>query len=306
MAKRLSFEEAMKGLPSENTDETKPQKRLSFNEAMGIEPETTVFGHVNEFSKGLGAGAVNLLETGAIGASALLPDEMEPTVREYIEEVADTAGSPFEGSGGYEDTLSRNFAEAGGSILPYFGLAALGPPGWIAAGALGIASGAGEARVRAEEAGATEDEIETATQLGSLVGASELIPVAKFARALKLAGPSKKVVTTDKNGRKVEVDIPDDLSDIYTRGKRIVANGSVEGLQEFAAETAQNLIAKGVYDPEQGVFTNTGEALGYGAGVGGLVQAITDMVLARKQRKAGGVEPKDPEKSPEDLIDDLT
>ena len=129
----------------------------------------------------------------------------------------------------------------------------------------------GEASERARAAGATEDERGLATFLGAGVGLSELIP-------LKVLGALRK-------GADESI-----VREALTRVKRAAIAGGAEGAQEAAAGVAQNLIQRGVYDPEQGAFTDTGEAFGYGAGVGGLVQGVLDLALP-KSRGRGDVNP---------------
>jgi hypothetical protein len=246
-------------------------------------PERGLFGYAKEIPKGIISGGLGLLETAAVGASALAPDEMEPGIRRSISSVADTLKSPFAASPGYEDTVLRKLSEAGGSTVPLYVMGALGGPAGIAgAVALTAGAGAGEARLRAEGAEATPEQIQTATQLGVGVGLSEMLPVARFTRALGRAGTGS----------------------IIDQGKRVLAQAGVEGVQEWAAGVSQNLIAKGVYDPEQGVFTDTGEDLGYGAGVGGIIQGITEMVVGRKVRRAGAQpsQVEDDKQTPDSLI----
>ena len=69
---------------------------------------------------------------------------------------------------------------------------------------------------------------------------------------------------------------------MLARGRRIAAEAGVEGLQEYGAAVAQNLIEQGIYNPEQGTFEGSGEAFGYGAGVGGFVQGIVEMIAPRR------------------------
>ena len=228
------------------------------------EPETTMLGGVGEFFKGVAPGAIGMVETAALGASALLDDETEAAAREKIKEIAGVAKKPFEAAPGYEESMGRKFGEALGSTAPFFALGPLGLAGRVAAGGLGAAAGAGEARERAREAGATADQLGAATGLGTLIGTTEILPVFKF---------------IDNLGKPL-------TDGIMSRVRRAAATGGAEGLQEATAQIAQNLVAKGIYDPETGVFTGSGEALGYGAGVGGLIQAITDMALGRRQAGA--------------------
>jgi hypothetical protein len=55
------------------------------------QPKTTFGGQVKEFGKGLVPGAVNLLESAATGASALLPEDLEKAAREKIASLAGAA-----------------------------------------------------------------------------------------------------------------------------------------------------------------------------------------------------------------------
>jgi hypothetical protein len=239
-------------------------RRLTELKTRKEEPEITFFGGVGEFFKGIPSGAIGMVETAALGASALLSDENEQAAREKIKEIAGVAKKPFEAAPGYEDSTSRKFSEALGSTAPFFLLGPAGVAGRVAAGGLGAAAGAGEARERAFEAGATAEERAAATGLGTLVGTTEILPVFKF---------------IDNLGKPL-------TDGIVSRLRRVAATGGAEGLQEASAQIAQNLIEKGIYNPEAGVFTGSGEALGYGAGVGGLIQALTDMALGRRQAKA--------------------
>jgi hypothetical protein len=231
-------------------------------------PETSTLGGIGEFFKGLAPGAIGLAESAALGASALLSDETEEAARAKIKELAGVARKPFEAAPGYEESTLRKFGEAAGSTIPFFALGPLGVAGRVGAAGLGSAAGAGEARERAFEAGATAGERAGATGLGTLVGATEILPVFKF---------------IDNLGKPL-------TDGIVSRLRRVAATGGAEGLQEASAQIAQNLIEKGIYNPEAGVFTGSGEALGYGAGVGGLIQALTDVALGRRQKKVARAE----------------
>ena len=61
-----------------------------------------------------------------------------------------------------------------------------------------------------------------------------------------------------------------------------LARGGVEGATEAAQKIAQNLIAKGVYDPSQPILAGSGEEGAYGAGVGALASLILDLTVGRK------------------------
>jgi hypothetical protein len=147
---------------------------LSGKEFISLLEGPTVLGQVGEAIKGIPAGAVGLVEQAAIGASALLPDDIEKGARETIASTATAARRPFEAAPGYEETVGRKLGEAGGSFVPFLATLPFGLPGVGAALGLGVGAGAGEARTRAEQEGATEEQRATATALGTIPGALEL------------------------------------------------------------------------------------------------------------------------------------
>ena len=212
----------------------------------------TVGGQAKEFFKGLIPGAVNLGESAVTGASALLPEEMEQGVRGYVGKKAEGVRKAFAPELGYEDTVSRKLGEAVGSTIPFFALGPLGVAGRVAAAGVGTAAGAGEARERAEEAGVKGDDRALATALGIGPGLLDTVaPQIKFAKNI-----------------------------IYTAMLR----GGVEGATEAAQKVSQNLIAKGIYKPDQPILADAGEEGAYGAGAGALSSFLLDAVLGRRAR----------------------
>jgi hypothetical protein len=224
--------------------------------------ETTVGGQAKEFFKGLAPGAINLVESAAIGASALLPEETEKAARTGIASLAGSAKKPFEAGAGYEDTVGRKFGEAAGSILPFLAAGPFGLAGRGIMAALGSGAGAGEARTRAEAGEATEGQRAGATALGAVVGISEM-----FAPARILGRISEPV----KDGAVSYV-------------KRALLAGGEEAAQEAASQAAQNLISKGIYKPEQAIIEGVGESAAYGGAVGALAQGLFDMALGRRAK----------------------
>lgn len=207
----------------------------------------TIGGQVKEFFKGLPTGFFNILESAGVGASALLPEDAEKAVRGFIRERADALRKPFAPAMGYEDTIGSKFGQAVGSVGPFI---ASGPLGWAGRTALGMAAGAGEARTAAEAKGASESERALATALGAPVGVFDL-----FIREFQIG---KSIVT------------------------RALASGGIEGATEAAQKIAQNMIAKGVYDPSQPILAGSGEEGAYGAGAGALVRFLLDAAVGRK------------------------
>jgi hypothetical protein len=237
---------------------------LSGKEFISLLEGPTVLGQVGEAIKGIPAGAVGLVEQAAIGASALLPDDMETGVRETIASTAAAARRPFEADPGYEETVGRKLGEAGGSFIPFLATLPFGLPGVGVALGLGVGAGAGEARTRAEQEGATEEQRATATALGTIPGALELFAPFRILRRI----PEGEVVSG------------------VERVKRAFIAGGEEGAQEAASAVAQNLIAREVYKPNQELIEGVGEQASYGAAVGAIAQGLFDLAIPGKQRGA--------------------
>jgi hypothetical protein len=133
-------------------------------------------------------------------------------------------------------------------------------------GGLGAASNAGEARLRAEAGGATEDERGLATLLGAGVGISEMFPIVRILDRL----PGKETLT------------------ILDQVKRAAAAGGEELAQEASAAVAQNLIERGVYNPDKDILQGAAEEGAYGFGVGAFIQGLTDLAIGRRVRGGAG------------------
>ncbi len=229
-------------------------------------PPTTIGGELVEVLKGLPRGAVGLLETAASGAAALLPDQAERELRGEITEFFQPAREALAPAAGYEESIGARAGEALGSTLPFLAAGPFGLAGRAAATGLGVAAGAGEARLRAEQEGGMEER-GTATALGALVGASEVLPIFRILDRL----PQKEALQ------------------VFDYVKRAAAAGGEEFAQEASANVAQNLIAKGLYKPDQEVFEGAAEEGAYGFGVGAFIQGLTDLAMGRRVR--GGVAP---------------
>jgi len=227
-----------------------------------LTPEPTVMGQVGEAVKGIIPGAIGLLETGITGAAAILPEEAEQAVRAKTKEIATAAKKPFEAAPGYEETVGRKLGEAIGSTVPFLPLGALGLAGRAGAVGLGTAAGAGEARTRAEAEGATEGERAAATGFGIIPGAAEAFAPLRILGRLgdDIVGGGVQIV------------------------KRAAAAGGEEAAQEAASAFAQNLIAKGIYKPEQELIEGLGEQAAYGGATGAIVQGLLDLAIGRRAR----------------------
>ena len=218
---------------------------------------------LQEIPKGIASGAVGMTESAALGAATLLDEEAETGVRDSIKEFVDPIQEYLAPDAGLEDTVTRKFSEALGSFVPLAASGFIPVVGLPVAAGMGVTAGAGEASERAREAGATEDERSTAAGFGSLVGATEVLPVGRLVNRCR---------------KGVGDEVAAEAEGYITRAFKAAGE---EGAQEAAATVAQNLIAKNIYDPTTGVFTGSGEAFGYGAGVGGFVQGLLDLVVGR-------------------------
>jgi hypothetical protein len=237
-------------------------------------PERTIGGYAKEALKGLIPGAAGLAETAITGAAALLPEEAEQAVRERVSGVVEPIRETFAAAPGYEDTAVRKLSEAVGSTLPFLPLGALGAAGRAAAVGLGVGAGAGESRQRAEQEGATEEERGLATALGTVPGALEAYAPIQILRRLGFGDEAVK-----------------EVAGFVPALRRAAQAGGEEGLMEASSQVLQNLIAKGVYAPDEAVLGGVGEAAALGGGAGAIVSAIADLALGRRLRGRGAEEP---------------
>ena len=222
----------------------------------------TVGGQFKEFAKGLVPGAIGLAESAGTGLSSLLPDEQERSARKAISSLAASARTPFEATPGYEETVGRKLGESVGSVAPFLAMGPLGVAGRVGMAGLGVGAGAGEARVRAEQGEASADQRGLATALGSVVGATEMFAPARILG--RLAAPVQ--------------------AGAVAAVKRALTAGGEEAAQEAASQVAQNLIAKGIYKPEQAVIEQVGESAAYGGATGALVQGLLDLAIGRRAK----------------------
>jgi len=203
---------------------------------------------LEEFLKGLGGGAAGLLESAALGAITPFAEETESKLREKIQDFADPVQEFFAPDAGSEDLVGRKLGEGVGSFLGILGSAAIPVGGLPLAGSLAVGAGAGEASERAREGQATEGERGLASLLGAGVGATELIsPISILNKFRKAVGGEA-------------------ADGIVASAKRIAQEAGLEGAQEFIAGVGQNLIEKGIYNPDRGAFQGTGEQIGRASG----------------------------------------
>ena len=243
-------------------------------------PERTLGGYAKETGKGLLAGAAGLLEAAAIGATPILRDELEAGAREAIGGVGASVQEALAPGRAYEDSTYLDVVRGAGSALPFVATGFLGGAGLAAGVATGAAAGSGEAIQRAEAAGATERQIKQAGRAGLLPGLGETLVPFAIGKTIKAARVAKKGLENAIG------EAP--ATDVLARLRRVSGAAGGEGLQEASAQVAQNLIAQNIYDPESGTFIGTGESLGIGAGVGGLIAALAELAIRDRGPRTTG------------------
>ncbi len=225
----------------------------------------TVGDYFGEIPKGLIGGAAGMVESGALGLAALLPEGAEDVVRDGIKAVGGAVQDYVVPDFNLEESIPRKVSEATGSFLGLAGTTMLNP---IAGAGLAVSAGAGEASERARAEDASVEDRSLAAVLGIIPGALELLPI-KFLSVINKA--QKKNIT-----------------DALTR---IVEQGGIEAGQEAVSSIAQNLIAREVYKPEQSLVEGTGEEAALGGTVGAIIQGTLELVTPRTRGgTTGGVD----------------
>ena len=239
------------------------QQELAGNIARSRRP--TFGDYLGEVPKGLIGGAAGMVETGALGLAALLPEGAEDVVRDGIKAVGGAVQDYVVPDFNLEESIPRKVSEATGSFVGLAATTALNVPAGVG---LAVAAGAGEASERARAEGASVEDRNLSALLGIIPGALELLPI-KFLSVINKAQKQK---------------ITDALA-------RIVEQGGIEAGQEAVSSVAQNLIAREVYKPEQSLVEGTGEEAALGGTVGAIIQGTLELVTPRTRGgTTGGVD----------------
>ena len=152
----------------------------------------------------------------------------------------------------------------------------------------------GEAADRAREAKVSEGKVYAARLLGLPIGALEGISNSRF---LTSFGAS----FTKKVGESIATQLPAaTLSKLQMTALEVLKSSGVEGLEEWSQNTAQNLVAKGLYKPDQELFQGSGEAAMLGALTGGIFDISTRAVRSAIDRSSKGISESKPI-TPEDI-----
>lgn len=154
----------------------------------------------------------------------------------------------------FDDRFISKLAEGGGNMAGF--VATTLATGILGGAGVGSALNTSAQYRRAIQDGATEEQAKATAYIGSVVGASEILPIAGALRLLP--SPARTRVTQALGQR---------LSNAFvTAGE--------EGLQEAMAEIANNATVKGIYKPDQDVWEGAGESALIGAILGGGMGAV--------------------------------
>ena len=191
-----------------------------------------------------------------------------------------------------EATTAESIAGAGGSLAGFLvpglgaarlakglgaGVSAARAAGSVAGGVQGSALGASQqAQRQMQREAETGQEISDAdrlasSRLGGAIGVSEIIPLRRF------FGPIEAILA------KVPLSKAGEVGETLKRGfARAVRSGTEEGAQEALAQTAQNLVEQGYYNPDLDVTEGLLSSAVAGGGAGATLDVILQLAAGRK------------------------
>jgi hypothetical protein len=241
--------------------------------------------------KGFGAGAVDTVESAALGGATIAGEETETELRDSIQDVAKNLRPDVDPNSTW-GKIAGGLGSAAAFIAPAILAAATLPAtaatvvGTGIAGVLGLSAAAGEASERARAADASvEDRVSAAAIYNPYVaaaGAIEILPLGRFVKAIHVPFISDLV---NKVG-------PDVASAASNRVTRALASGGVEAAQEVVSEVLQNLNEKYGYNPDKSVFIDAGlvESGEIGFTTGFILDALSGRRISKSDKKLGTVD----------------
>jgi len=269
--------------------------------------ERTLVGSVSEFGKGIargftgsflsaGEGLAELADAGAnfVGLDDLIDsgdeNELVRLAREGREAIDSSA---LGGDVAYRDQWFTKFGEGVGSLASFFtpagavklaGLAGKAASGAQLAGGLTLAGGAGAGEqaqriqaARDQGLDVSEAQEDASIGFGTLVGFSELAPVAGLLRKISRTAPKQ---------------VQDNIKSRLLSGLK---SGGFEGLQEVTANIAQNAIERGIYNENLAVDDSIAGLLKsdeftVGAASGFVADMVLTSIALRRNRYASQAE----------------
>jgi hypothetical protein len=169
--------------------------------------------------------------------------------------------------------------------------------------ALGAAGSADEANRRAQAAGATEEEIRTATLWGGAAGLPDAIPVGRILglgpRFLMAAAGGKLGVLTRQRAMGLIPDdatyyrklaqIKDESKFLLRYAKEVAIDAGLEGSQEALQAISQNLIERYIYNPDQPIVDMASIEEGLYGGSAGMIMSLITSPFKVRGNPAGNV-----------------
>ena len=288
-------------MPAPRAESTEEEESLLLDTAKGIA----------QFGIGIPRGVVGLGEGVGIGLAALLPEEQELAVRDYVKRQAESAREAITPEFYDPEDISSKVGEVLGGTIPFFPAAGAGAlagraiaaragasrlAGTAAGGAAGAATlgspaGTAEALERARAQGIPESELTGIAAAGAATGLLEgALPLA-MGRLGRLATDPKIRAALDKLS-------PQELDSVRENLGVFAANAAksfgIEGSQEFVTAALQNAIAQS-YDPEQDIIDMGAlEEATLGGTAGAIISAVADIALPGRGRgRSAPYDPKD-------------
>ena len=291
--------------PDEVVDRT--VKEFLQGESDPYADERTIGGSAAEFGKGIARGftgsflsaAEGLAEladagTNFVGLDDLIDSGDENELVRLAREGRDAIDSSVLGGDiAYQDQWSTKFGEGIGSLASFFtpagavklaGLAGKAKKLTTLGGGLTLAGGAGAGdqaqRIQAardQGLDVSEAQEDASIGFGTLVGFSELAPVAGLLRKISKSAPKA---------------MQDNIKSRLLSGLK---SGGFEGLQEVSANIAQNAIERGIYNEDLAVNNSMADALAsdeftVGAASGFVADMVLTSVALRRNRYASQAE----------------
>jgi hypothetical protein len=252
------------------TVQKKPEPPGVLSQIVGL-PGEIGKGFVRGLTVDPASGLASLLYTGARAAGAELTP-FEKTSAGQILGRAQTALAPSDAG------MITQFGGGVGSLLSFVPSAGIkGTLGLATRFTQAGATGSEEARSRAEQARLEGKDVTAGQQLlsqlgGTAVGFGELAPLERLTK------PLQAVLRGVPISKAYEI-----APGLFNSGKRMLATGGIEGLQEGMANIAQDLIQKGVYDPNLDIGQSALGDAAMGASVGAFAQGALEFVTRGKR-----------------------
>ena len=291
--------------PDEVVDRT--VKEFLQSESDPYADDRTIGGSVAEFAKAIprafsgsflsaGEGLAELADAGTnfVGLDDLIDSGDENELVRLAREGRDAIdSSALGGDIAYQDQWSTKFGEGIGSLASFFtpagavklaGLAGKAKKLTTLGGGLTLAGGAGAGdqaqRIQAardQGLDVSEAQEDASIGFGTLVGFSELAPVAGLLRKISKSAPKA---------------MQDNIKSRLLSGLK---SGGFEGLQEVSANIAQNAIERGIYNEDLAVNNSMADALAsdeftVGAASGFVADMVLTSVALRRNRYASQAE----------------